>query len=74
VQDRVDEVTEFYNGIDPSLARDFLNKYDVKYIIVGQLERAAYTPEGIAKFEQGEGRNWREVYRDGQTVIYEVMP
>ncbi|MDX1378832.1 MAG: DUF2298 domain-containing protein, partial [Anaerolineales bacterium] len=74
VQDRVDEIAEFYNEIDPSLARDFLRKYDVKYIVVGQLERAAYTPEGIAKFEQGEGRYWREVYRDGQTVIYEVMP
>jgi len=46
----------------------------VKYIIVGQLERAAYTPEGIAKFEQYEGKFWREVYREGKTVIYEVTP
>jgi len=74
VQARVDEVGAFYNGIEPSLAHEFLKKYNVKYIIVGQLERAAYIPEGIAKFEQGEGKYWREVYRDGQTIIYEVMP
>jgi YYY domain-containing protein len=74
VQDRVDEVGEFYNSTDLVFSRDFLNKYDVKYIIVGQLERAAYTPEGIEKFEQAEGNYWREVYRDGATVIYEVMP
>ena len=74
VQDRVNEVGEFYNSVDPVFSRDFLKTYNVKYIIVGKLERAAYTPEGIAKFEQADGNYWREVYRDGQTVIYEVLP
>ena len=74
VQDRVNEVSDFYNSINPEFTRDFLKKYDVKYIIVGQLERAEYIPEGIAKFEQAEGQYWRAVYRDGQTVIYEVIP
>ncbi|GAB4454184.1 MAG: hypothetical protein OHK0041_18460 [Anaerolineales bacterium] len=74
VQDRVNEVSEFYNSLTAAYARRFLQKYGVKYIIVGQLERAAYTPEGIAKFEQFDGTLWRSVYRDGQTVIYEVMP
>jgi len=74
VQDRVDDVGEFYNNIDSVLSHDFLKKYDVKYIIVGQLERAAYTPEGIAKFARFDGTYWRAVYRDGMTVIYEVMP
>jgi uncharacterized membrane protein len=74
VQDRVNEIGEFYNTTDPELSRDFLKKYDVKYIIVGQLERAAYLTEGIAKFEQFDGVYWRTVYRDGNTVIYEVLP
>ncbi|MEW6085248.1 MAG: DUF2298 domain-containing protein [Chloroflexota bacterium] len=74
VETRVVEVGNFYNSIDPESIRTFLKTYDVKYIIVGQLERAAYTPEGIAKFDQLEGQYWREVYRDGATVIYEVMP
>ncbi len=74
VEARVAEVNNFYNALDIHAARTFLKTYDVQYIIVGQLERAAYTPEGIAKFEQYEGEYWREVYRDGVTVIYEVMP
>ncbi len=74
VEARVAEVGNFYNSIDPETIRTFLKTYDVKYIIVGQLERAAYTPEGIAKFDQLEGQYWREVYREGATVIYEVMP
>lgn len=74
VQERVNEVGEFYNSLTAAYARAFLRKYDVQYIIVGQLERAAYSAEGIAKFEQFEGSLWRAVYRDGQTVIYEVLP
>jgi uncharacterized membrane protein len=74
VQSRVDEVGTFYNSIDIESTRNFLRIYGVRYIIIGQLERAAYTPEGLAKFEQLEGTYWRAVYRDGNTVIYEVMP
>jgi uncharacterized membrane protein len=70
----VGEVGDFYNRVDEQSVRDFLKTYEVKYIIVGQLERAAYTPEGIAKFERWDGELWQAVYRDGQTTIYEVMP
>lgn len=72
VEQRVTEVHNFYNTPDAFAARDFLKKYGVRYIIVGQLERAEYAPDGIAKFERMDGWLWREVYRDGQTVIYEV--
>ncbi len=73
VEARVAEVGDFYNTVDAELTRVFLEKYDVRYIVVGQLERAAYTPEGIAKFERLNGRYWQEVYRDGNTAIYEVI-
>jgi uncharacterized membrane protein len=73
VEGRVVEVGDFYNAVDDEIARQFLEKYDVRYIVVGQLERAAYTPEGIAKFERLNGRYWQEVYRDGNTAVYEVI-
>jgi uncharacterized membrane protein len=73
VEDRVTQTDNFYNSLSTTFARKFLRTFDVKYIIVGQLERAEYTPEGIAKFETYEGKYWREVYRDGDTVIYEVI-
>ena len=67
------EIGNFYNAIDEEFTTEFLERYDVRYIVVGQLERAAYSPEGIAKFERLNGRTWQEVYRDGNTVIYEVI-
>ena len=74
VQARVDAVGNFYNSVDIDFTRDFLKTYDVRYIIVGQLERAEYTPDGIAKFQQYDGQYWKAIYTDGNTAIYEVMP
>jgi uncharacterized membrane protein len=73
VTNRIQEVTDFYNTRDTSAARAFLAKYDVKYIIVGQLERSMYTTEGLAKFE-GQNTMWSSVYSDANTVIYQVIP
>ena len=67
------DVGNFYNAVDDESTTAFIEKYDVSYIVVGQLEQAAYSPEGIAKFERLNGRTWQEVYRDGNTVIYEVI-
>jgi uncharacterized membrane protein len=74
VTDRVDAITNFYNSTDIEFTRAFLRTYDVRYIVVGQLERAEYTPEGIAKFQLFEGEYWDAVYRDTNTIIYEVLP
>jgi YYY domain-containing protein len=74
VWDRVYAVADFYNTEDVEAAMAFLNRYNVRYIVVGQMERIYYSPEGLAKFEQmvREGR-LRAVFTTGQTVIYEVL-
>jgi len=79
VQERVDQVGMFYNTTDIQSAVNFLKKYDVQYIVVGQLERNVYPvlpelPDGLAKFQEYEGVYWKAVYQDGSTTIYEVMP
>jgi uncharacterized membrane protein len=73
VWDRVNAVGEFYETTDQDSVVSFLDRYDVSYIILGQLERAKYSPEGILKFEQYNGSLWRDVFRDRDTVIYEVI-
>jgi uncharacterized membrane protein len=73
VQERVDEVGEFYETTDIEEAKAFLQRYGVRYIVVGQLEHAYYSEAGLAKFEAYDGTLWREVYRDGNTAIYEVV-
>ena len=72
VEDRVNSVGNFYNSLDTNFVRSFLKTYNVRYIIVGELERAAYTPEGLAKFKLFDGKYWHAVYQDENTVIYQV--
>jgi len=74
VEARVASIGDFYNTVVIDSARNFLKTYNVKYIIVGQVERAEYTELGLAKFQQLDGQFWRSVYTDGATTIYEVIP
>jgi YYY domain-containing protein len=78
ITNRVVEIGTFYTTNDIQSARDFLDKYDVKYIIVGQLERNVYpvvegVEDGLLKFEKYEGKYWRAMYTDNHTTIYEVI-
>ena len=74
VEDRVREVGTFYETSNLAEAESFIARYDVKYIIVGKLERAYYPEQGLAKFEHmtSAGR-LRRVYAEGATAIYEVV-
>jgi uncharacterized membrane protein len=74
VTSRIQEISDFYNTSDPAAAKAFLVKYDVKYIIVGQLERSMYNSAGLTKFERGNGTIWKSVYSNADTVIYQVLP
>jgi len=76
---RVSEIGAFYITPDAESALVFLEKYQVKYIVVGQLERNVYPAlnpgmDGLAKFEEYEGEYWKAVYHDADTTIYEVLP
>ncbi len=73
VSDRVDEIGIFYRTTNLELAGQFLRLYNVRYIILGQLERAYFPGAGLAKFERENGNLWKEVFRTGDTVIYEVL-
>jgi YYY domain-containing protein len=79
VQHRVDDIMAFYNSTDIQFTLDFLKRYQVKYIIVGQLERNIYPvleglPDGFIKFVQFDGKFWKTVYHEKDTTIYEVLP
>jgi YYY domain-containing protein len=72
VENRLAEITDFYNTVDPAAAVAFLKKYNIRYIVVGQVEAIYYPGAGLLKFETYDGAFWTEVFRDGQTVVYEV--
>jgi len=73
VWDRVNAIEEFYQTTDLEIATQFLDQYEVSYIILGQLERAKYVGDGLVKFEEQNGSLWNKIYRDQDTVIYEVI-
>ena len=73
IASRLTEIPYFYQTTVVEDALEFLKKYRVAYIIVGQLERIYYPGEGLNKFEQYDGVYWREVYRFADTVIYQVI-
>jgi len=73
VTNRVNEVSKFYLSLSRNDAESFLQKYKVKYIILGQLETALYPGKGLDKFEKLKDILWKEVFREGDTIIYEVL-
>jgi len=73
IANRLNEIPGFYLTESVEDALNFLRKYDVKYIVLGQLERLYYNGAGLDKFLQYDGVYWQEVFRYEGTVIYEVL-
>ncbi|MEO7019796.1 MAG: DUF2298 domain-containing protein, partial [Ktedonobacteraceae bacterium] len=74
---RQTDVSLIYSMVDPTLATELLHHYHVRYIYVGDLERAAFAPQssaGLAKFDRmvQEGL-LRVVYQRDGVTIYEVL-
>lgn len=73
VPSRLADIDDFYTTTDEGSALRFLEKYGVRYVVVGQVERGFYEGLGLDKFERLQGALWDAVYRDRDTVIYEVI-
>jgi YYY domain-containing protein len=74
VLSRMQDVALLYQTIDQDAARKILDRYGVKYIIVGDLERSYYAPEGLEKFElMAQNGLLRVPYQNEGTKIFEVI-
>jgi uncharacterized membrane protein len=74
VERRVGHVAEMYNTTDLARAKQLLDRYGVKYIVVGEEERAYYNEGGLAKFQQLEAEGYlRTAYQGGSVTIYEIV-
>jgi YYY domain-containing protein len=72
VTDRVEEIKHFYETVSREESLAFLEKYNVRYVIVGQLEYLHYPGDGLTKFQAYDGDLWNVVYQEGTTTIYQV--
>lgn len=66
---RSTEVQTIYETEDASVAKKILDKYQVKYVVVGKLEKEKYLNLKAEKFYQ----LGKEVFRSGQTTIFELL-
>lgn len=74
VERRVRHVAEMYNTTDLDRARSLLDHYGVSYIVVGELERAYYSAEGLEKFERLRDAGYLQAaYQGGAVTVYEVV-
>ena len=65
---RTQEILSFYNTSNLQSAKDFLKKYNVKYVFVGTLERQKYPNLNEGKLLQ----LGKVVFNEGMTNIYEI--
>jgi len=73
VTQRERDVNTIYDSLDWDVTMGLLKKYRVSYIYVGQLERAVYQPQGLAKFEaMREAGLLRVAYHNEKVTIYQV--
>jgi len=66
------DVIDFYRSTDIAQKSRLLSRYRVGYVIVGPIERAAYGKEGTDAI--ANIGSLREVYKSGETSIYQVSP
>jgi len=65
---------EFFNTTDLERTRQLIRDLHIRYVYVGQLERAVYDQAGLQKFdEMVQTGEMRVVYRNERTIIYEVL-
>jgi uncharacterized membrane protein len=73
VTKRITDIDQFYITVDTDTTKQFMNLYGVRYIVLGQLEQVTYPGPGLDKFAAFNNILWNEVYRDANTIIYEVI-
>ena len=73
VYERIDDVSAFYQSEDIQRCKELIEKYDIRYIVVGQLERSLFSEAQLAKFEAQDGHLWEKVFSYQETAIYQVM-
>ena len=72
VRRRTAVVTEMYATTNLDRTLELLDAYDVRYVVLGDLERTYYPPEALAKFDRMvQDGLARVAYRNPGTTIYE---
>ena len=69
VTNRRVEVERFFNSTLSQQAVRILDKYDVKYVYIGEMERAKYPESGLEKFADMEADGLVQVYPTPESLV-----
>ena len=69
---RLQDVQTLYASLDPAEKRAVIDRHNVAYIYVSELERAYYDAAGLATLDAMVGSQLDVVYVDGPVTIYAV--
>jgi YYY domain-containing protein len=72
VDQRKQAVDNFYTSTSINDALKFLQQYQVKYVIVGEVEKLYYPEIGLLKFDNGLNGRLTKVFSNSDLSIYEV--
>ena len=73
IRDRASQIKEMYDTTDIPRAQELLKKYNVKYVVVGELERIYYAQEGLQKFQVlADSGLLSRVFENEGVSIYQV--
>jgi uncharacterized membrane protein len=74
INQRKADVENFYKASTPEEAQAILKKYDVEYVVVGQVEKNYFGGPGVDNIQSGLGGMLDKVFQYGETAIYKVRP
>jgi hypothetical protein len=83
--ERVEDVQDLYTSGDAQVKLEIIRRYDVRYVVVGQLEQSyplingngcvpTNPTDGIATFNHMIGSSLEIAFQHGTTTIYRVLP
>jgi uncharacterized membrane protein len=73
IADRARDIAEIYNTRDRVYAEELLRRYEVEYVVVGELERVYYDAAGLEKFDYWVGQGAAKLaYQNPAVSVYQI--
>lgn len=64
------DIQQTYESNDFNYTKKLLNKYKVKYIYLGKLEKIYYDTKGFEKVAETNQSHFKKIYSNAQVKIY----
>ena len=72
IQRRISDIRTIYETRNVEKAFELIEKYKVKYIYIGRLEKLYYSSDGLSKFKLEMKEDIEKVYSNKEVEIYKV--